>query len=67
MDLSFPAGKSVNDMINPSKYLGKASQLKYPSVDDLVELVKNKGKGCALMSVIYQKLLGSFAWILGTI
>ncbi len=50
MDLSFPpAGKSVNDIINPSNYLEEASQLKYPSVNDLVELVKNKGKGYALM------------------
>ena len=49
MDLSFPPGNSVNDLISTTEYLGAPMRLRYPSVDDLVSLIKKKGKGCALM------------------
>ncbi len=48
VDLSFPKGSSVNDGINKGTYLGESMKLEYPKVDDLVELVRLKGTGCAL-------------------
>ncbi|XP_021354869.1 uncharacterized protein LOC110451275 [Mizuhopecten yessoensis] len=48
LDLSLPKGKSVNAHIPKDTYLGKPINLTYPRVDDLVELVKEKGKGCHL-------------------
>ena len=36
LDLSFPAGNSVNDFISKDNYLGEITQLSYPKVDDLV-------------------------------
>lgn len=49
MDLSHPPGNSVNEKIPKDQYLGQSSKLTYPSVDALVELVRKKGVGCALM------------------
>ena len=47
-DLSFPIGRSVNDMIPRDTYLGQPTNLKFPNVDSLVELIRVKGRGCAL-------------------
>ena len=49
MDLSFPPGNSINDRIPKDSYLGEEISLRYPSVDALTELVREKGRGCALM------------------
>ena len=49
MDLSFPHGNSVNDRIPKDEYLGEEYHLRFPSIDELVELVKEYGRGCALM------------------
>ena len=49
MDLSFPPGNSVNEKIPKDRYMGQETNLKYPKVDSLVDLVKQKGRGCALM------------------
>ncbi|XP_033730957.1 uncharacterized protein LOC117320473 [Pecten maximus] len=46
LDLSLPKGKSVNSHIPKDSYLGKPINLTYPRVDDLVDLIKDKGKGC---------------------
>ena len=51
MDLSFPPGDSVNDKIPKDEYLGEEMVLKYPGVDALVALIKQRGLGCALMKV----------------
>ena len=50
MDLSFPPGQSVNDRIPKDSYLGEATGLRYPSVDALTKLVREKGPGCALVN-----------------
>ncbi len=42
MDLSYPPGHSINDMMDLSEYLGISSWLRYPKVDDLVDLIKKK-------------------------
>ncbi len=38
----------MNDGINKGTYFGVSMKLEYPKVDDLVELVRLKAKGCAL-------------------
>jgi hypothetical protein len=49
LDLSFPEGAgAVNDGIYKKQFLGQPISLHYPTVDDLVELVKGKGRGCFL-------------------
>ena len=48
MDLSFPAGNSVNDSIPKDTYLGLPFKLTLPTVDSIVELIKIKGQGCAI-------------------
>jgi len=48
VDLSYPKGASVNDGIEKDRYMGEYFKLEYPKVDDLVELIRLKGKGCAL-------------------
>ena len=45
---SFPTYHSVNDSIPNDTYLGEAFDLKYPTIDDLVQLVTVKGQGCLL-------------------
>ena len=49
MDLSFPKGASINDHIPKTEYLGAHVRLRYPSIDDLCEIIKVKGRSCALM------------------
>ena len=51
LDLSFPTYHSVNDSIPKDTYLGEAFELKYPTIDDLVQLVKVNGQGCLLFKV----------------
>ncbi|XP_067655879.1 uncharacterized protein [Haliotis asinina] len=48
VDLSSDGGSGVNKWIPKDSYLGQNGKLQYPSVDDLVEIVKVKGKGCLL-------------------
>ena len=50
-DLSFPLDNSVNSFIDKNWYLGEPVQLIYPTVDDLVQLVRAKGRGCMLFKV----------------
>ena len=48
LDLSFPPGLAVNDFINNEEYFGKNIDLIYPRVDDLIQLIKAKRRGCLL-------------------
>ena len=51
VDLSYPKFQqecSVNGGIDKDSYLGQPIRLRYPSVDDLVSIVWQKGRGCAL-------------------
>ena len=51
VDLSYPKHcpeQSVNGGISRENYLGDPIHLRYPSVDNLVNLVRNKGHGCCL-------------------
>ena len=47
-DLSFPDKGSVNSGIDKDVYLGLPIKTKYPSVDNVVALILNKGPGCML-------------------
>ena len=48
LDLSFPKGHAVNDFISKDDYLGEKIDLIYPKVDDFIQIIKSKGKGCLL-------------------
>jgi hypothetical protein len=48
VDLSFPDEGSVNSGIDKNRYLGEEVHLKYPSVDNLVDIVRKKGRDCLL-------------------
>ena len=48
LDLSCPRGFSVNDGVPADSYLGVAFRLHFPSVDALVDIVKEKGLGCLM-------------------
>ena len=51
VDLSFPkfdTSQSVNGGISKNFYLGEQAQLRYPSVDSLVNIMRSKGHGCLL-------------------
>ena len=48
VDLSFPEAKSVNDGIRAEKYLNYEEKLTFPSVQNLVNIIHKKGKGCYL-------------------
>ena len=48
VDLSWPAGTSVNDGISSSSYLGEDISLTYPMVDSIASLNWSVGTGCLL-------------------
>ena len=48
LDLSFPPGSAVNEGISKDYYLGEKTNLTFPRVDDLVALIKIKGRNCHL-------------------
>ena len=48
VDLSHPEGNSINDGIEKDHYLGKEIDLKFPTIDALVRIVKQKGRGCLM-------------------
>ena len=48
LDLSWPLGSSVNDCISIDTYLDEPICTVYPKIDNLVELIKEKGVGCLL-------------------
>lgn len=40
-DESYPRGSSLNDMLSSDRYLGELIRLRYPGVDDLVDLIRD--------------------------
>ena len=48
LDLSYPKCNSINDFISKDWYLGEKIKLTYPKVDDLVNIIKIKGRHCLL-------------------
>ena len=48
MDLSFPPGRSVNDLIDKTIYMGQHIKLTYPTIDALAERVASIGQGALL-------------------
>ena len=55
LDLSFPSGSAVNDFISNEEYLGDKMDLVYPKIDDFIQLLKTKGKGCLLYKIDLRK------------
>ena len=62
MDLSCPHGKAVNDFIPRSEFLGEPYSLRYPRVDNLVNIIKRKGRGCALWKRDLKKAYRQLVW-----
>ena len=48
LDLSWPAGASVNDGISKDLYLGQPVNLRYPMVDDIFSRIVQFASGCLL-------------------
>ena len=48
LDLSWPAGSSVNDGISKDFFLGEPVSLTYPTVDDIADQIVQLGPGCLL-------------------
>jgi hypothetical protein len=48
LDLSSEGGSGVNSVVSKDEYLGQEVNLTYPRVDEFVDLIKKKGKGCFL-------------------
>ena len=51
LDLSYPPGRSVNDGVPKDKYLDSYFQLKYPSIDDIVDSLKQFGSDALLYKI----------------
>ena len=51
VNLSFPYGDSVNDRISNAIYDGVNFQLKYPSVDNIVEAIHELGPDVLLSKI----------------
>ena len=50
VDMSFPHGASVNDGIPKDVYMGNPVKLTLPTVDDVIDIIKQQGRGCYLYS-----------------
>ena len=51
LDLSFTRGNAINDYISKTEYLDQKMKIIFPEVDDFVQLIKAKGRGCLLYKV----------------
>lgn len=61
LDLSWPAGLSVNDGISKDFYLGQPVTLRYPTVDDIAERIS--GPVACYANVISNAHIDSYQWI----
>ena len=55
LDLSLPPRCSVNDNISKDIYLGEKLEVTYPKIDDLVGILKNKGRGSLMFKKRFEK------------
>ena len=55
LNLSHPDGEAVNDAVSKSCYLGRATDLHFPTIDDLANLILKWGVGVALFKVDLKK------------
>ena len=51
LGLSFPSGQSVNDGVPKDKYLGSYFDLKYPSIDHILDNLKHLGTDALLYKI----------------
>ena len=51
LDLYFPPGQSVNDLVDKQRFDGYEFTLKFPSIDDIVEDVKKYGSRALLSKI----------------
>ena len=62
LDLSKPAGFSVNDGISKDFYLGQPVTLRYPTVDNIAERIVQFGSGCLLYKRDLKPIWGTSAF-----
>ena len=55
VDLSWPHGKSVNDLVCQDTYMGTPFKLKFPSVDDITARIRDLGCKCLLYKIDLQR------------
>ena len=55
VDLSWPQGKSVNDVVNQDTYLGTPFKLKFPSIDDITDRILQLEGNCLLYKIDLQR------------
>ena len=60
VDLSWSCGHSVNDGIPSDSYLGEPLELRYPTIDDIVDAVVTLGRGCYLYKRDFRKAYRQF-------
>ena len=51
VDLSWPGGQSLNDGVKKDRYLNTYFDLKYPSVDNIVDKLKQLGDSALLFKI----------------
>ena len=51
LDMSYPPGNSINDGIEKDVYLDIQKKLELPSIDKLVQRIKQLGKGCKMFKI----------------
>ena len=51
LDLSYPQGASVNDYVSKDRFDGYAFMLRFPSMDDIVEEIKKRGRDVSLAKI----------------
>ena len=60
VDLSFPEDKSVNNGILKDQFLGETISVQYPTEDNLIDLIKKKGKVALFSKVTLKGLTNKF-------
>ena len=64
LDLSCPRGLAVNNFINNEEYFVRKMDLVYPKVDDFIQLIKAKGRGCLLYKIDLRKAFRQIKFVL---
>ena len=55
VDLSWPHGNSVNDVVSQDTYMGTPFKLKFPSVDDITARIRDLDGKCLLYKIDLQR------------
>ena len=62
LDMSYPEGNSVNDLISKDTYCGEPCILRYPGVDNFVSFIKKKGRNCHMFKRDLKSAYRQLCW-----